>query len=49
MTTISIVVTSYSIQQIKDIHDMLDSIKTQSNHNIEIIFMVERSQELFSI
>jgi glycosyltransferase involved in cell wall biosynthesis len=49
MTTISIVVTSYSIQQIKDIHDLLDSIKTQSNHDIEIIFVVERSQELFSI
>ncbi len=48
MTTISIVVTSYSMQQMKDIRDLFDSIKTQSYPDIEVIFVAERSQELFS-
>lgn len=48
-TTISIIVTSYTTKQIKDIQDLLDSIKTQSYPNIETIFVVERSQELFTI
>jgi glucosyl-dolichyl phosphate glucuronosyltransferase len=49
MTAISIVVTSYSIRQIKDIQDLLDSIKTQAYPEIETLFVVERSRELFSI
>ena len=48
-TTISIVVTSYSIQQVKDILNLLDSIKMQSYPNIEIIFVIEHSQELYTI
>ena len=47
--TISIVVTSYSIQQLKDIQELLDSIKRQSYPNIETIFVVERSPELYTI
>jgi glucosyl-dolichyl phosphate glucuronosyltransferase len=49
MTAISVVVTSYSIRQIKDIRDLLDSIKIQTYHDIETVFVVELSQELFSI
>ncbi len=48
-TTISIIVTSYTTKQIKDIQELLDSIKTQSYPDIETIFVVERSQELFTI
>jgi len=48
-TTISIVVTSYTSQQIKDIQELLDSIKTQSYTNIETVFIVERSKELYTI
>ena len=48
-TKISIIVTSYTTKQISDIEELLDSIKTQSYSNIETIFVVERSQELYSI
>jgi glycosyltransferase involved in cell wall biosynthesis len=47
--TISIIVTSYTTQQLKDIIELLDSIKTQSYPNVETIFVVERSQELYTI
>jgi len=49
VTTISIVVTSYSIQQTKDIQELLDSIKRQSYPDIETMFVVERSHELYTI
>jgi glycosyltransferase involved in cell wall biosynthesis len=48
-TTISIVITSYSTQQLKDIRELLDSIKRQSYPDIETTFVVERSPELYSI
>jgi glycosyltransferase involved in cell wall biosynthesis len=48
-TKISIVATSYSIQQLKDIQELLDSIKRQSYPDIEIMFIVERSPELYKI
>ena len=43
---LSIVVTSYTIQRLKDIYELLDSIKNQSYNNIEVIFVTERSREL---
>lgn len=43
----SIIVTSYSIKRLKDIFELLDSIKAQTYPNIESIFVAERSRELF--
>lgn len=43
---LSIVITSYTMERFKDICELLDSIKIQTYPNIEIIFIVERSQEL---
>jgi glycosyltransferase involved in cell wall biosynthesis len=44
---LSIVVTSYTVQRLKDIYELLDSIKNQSYKNIEVIFVAERSRELY--
>ncbi len=42
----SIIVTSYTTERLKDICELLDSIKAQTYANIETIFVAERSQEL---
>lgn len=47
-TTISIIVTSYTTEQLKDIIELLESIKTQTYPDIETIFVAERSRELFT-
>jgi len=47
--TISIVVTSYSIQQIKDIQELLNSIKRQSYPNIETMFVVKGHQSCIQL
>jgi len=44
---LSIVTTSYSMERLKDIEDLLDSIKAQTYPQIELIFVTERSTELF--
>lgn len=44
--SLSIVVTSYSTARLNDICDLLDSITMQSCHNIETIFVAERSEQL---
>ena len=44
---LSIVVTSYLVQRLKDIYALLDSVKNQSYRNIEVIFVTERSRELY--
>ncbi len=44
---LSIVTTSYSMERLKDIEDLLDSIKAQTYSRIELIFITERSTELF--
>ncbi len=44
---LSIVTTSYSMERLKDIEDLLDSIKAQTYPQIELIFVAERSTELF--
>lgn len=44
---LSIVITSYTVQRLKDIYELLDSIKNQSYRNIEVIFVAERSRELY--
>jgi GT2 family glycosyltransferase len=44
---LSIVVTAYTTERLNDIFELLDSIKTQTYHYLEIIFVAERSQDLF--
>lgn len=44
---VSIVITSYTLDTLKDIAELLDSIKDQTYANIETIFVAERSQELY--
>ncbi len=45
---LSIVITSYTNQRLRDILELLDSIKAQTYPNIETILVVERSNELFA-
>lgn len=45
--TLSIVVTSYTTERLDDIRELLDSIKTQTYPDIETVFVVERSRELY--
>lgn len=46
---ISIIVTSYSTVRLDEIKEMLDSIKKQTYHRIELIYVVERSELLLKI
>jgi len=43
---LSLVVTSYTIERLEDIYELLDSIKVQSYPELEVIFVAERSEEL---
>ena len=43
---LSINITSYTLDRLKDIYDLLDSIKHQAYPNIEVIFVAERTREL---
>lgn len=43
---LSVIVTSYTIDRMKDIYELLDSIKVQTYSNIEVVFVGERSAEL---
>jgi len=44
---LSIVVTSYTLERLKDIFELLDSIRAQTYPNIETIFVAERSREIY--
>jgi glycosyltransferase involved in cell wall biosynthesis len=44
---LSIIVTSYTTERLRDIYELMDSIKTQTYPNIETIFIAESSTELF--
>ena len=44
---VSIVITSYTLDRLGDILELLDSIAAQNYRNIETIFVAERSQELY--
>ena len=48
-TTVSIIVTSYTTEQLKDIMELLESIKAQTYPDIEMIFVAERSRELYEL
>lgn len=43
---LSVITTSYSLERLKDIEDLLDSIKAQTYPRIELIFVTEGSEEL---
>lgn len=45
--TLSVVVTSYTLDRLNDIIELLDSIKAQSYDHTETILVIERSVELF--
>lgn len=44
---LSIVITSYTLDRLKDITELLDSIKAQTYHYTETILVIDRSMELF--
>jgi GT2 family glycosyltransferase len=44
---LSVVITSYTLNRLRDIYSLLDSIKKQTYPNIEVIFVVERSRGLY--
>ena len=44
---LSIIVTSYTIERLKEITELMDSILVQTYRNIETVFIVERSEELY--
>ncbi len=43
---LSIIVTSFSTDRIRDIYELLDSVKSQTYANLEVIFVAENSREL---
>ncbi len=45
--SLSIVVTSYTVERLKDIFELMDSVKAQTYPDIETVFVAERSDELF--
>jgi glycosyltransferase involved in cell wall biosynthesis len=45
---LSIIITSYTTERVDDIQELLDSIKSQSYSNIEVIYVVEKSKELYT-
>ncbi|MFC1904349.1 glycosyltransferase family 2 protein [Chloroflexota bacterium] len=44
---LSIVITSYTLERLKDIFELLHSVPSQTYPNIEIIFVAERSRQLY--
>lgn len=44
---LSVVITSYATERLKDIYELLDSIKAQAYPNMETIFVAERSRAVF--
>ena len=46
---LSISTTCYTTERLKDIIDLLDSIERQTYNNIEIIIVVEKSEELLDL
>jgi len=43
---LSIIITTYTLQRLKDVQELLDSLKAQTYPNLEIIFVGERAPEL---
>ena len=44
---LSVVLTSYTTERLRDVFELLDSIKAQTYPNFETIFVAERSRELY--
>ena len=45
--TVSVIITSYTTERLRDVYELLDSIRTQTYPNIETIFVAERSEDLY--
>jgi glycosyltransferase involved in cell wall biosynthesis len=45
---LSIVVTAYTTERIKDIYELLESVQAQSLRDIQTIFIIERSEDLLN-
>jgi len=43
---LSVIVTSYTLERLKNVYELLDTIKAQTYENVETIFVAERSLEL---
>ena len=43
------IITSYDMDRLRDIFELVDSIKAQTYPNTETIFVTERSKELFDL
>ena len=41
--SLSLIITSFNLKRIKDVSELLDSIKTQTNHDFETIIVIEGS------
>jgi glycosyltransferase involved in cell wall biosynthesis len=44
---LSVIITSYTLNRLRDIYSLLDSIKKQTYPNIEVIFVAEKSRKLY--
>ena len=44
--TLSVIVTSYTLDRLDDIIELLDSLKAQTHNPTEIVLVVEKSVEL---
>jgi GT2 family glycosyltransferase len=44
---LSVVITSYTTERLKDVYELLDSLKAQTYPSIETVFVAERSNELY--
>ena len=44
--SLSVIITSYTTERMRDIYELLDSIKMQSYTAVETIFVAEQTKEL---
>lgn len=44
---VSIVITSYTVKRLKDVCELIDSLAKQTYQSIEVLIIVEKSQELY--
>jgi hypothetical protein len=48
MPSLSVIITSYTLERLRDIYDLLDSVRKQTYPNIEVIFARANSFKTFS-
>lgn len=47
MSTVSIIVTSYTTQRLPDIYRLLDSVAAQTYRNLQLVFVADHCEELY--